>query len=87
MRHLSLLIVSLMLTGCCLLKPQETLPSKQPVVPPQTSLAIDCVVPPDIPKQGSSYRELESWGIRTLQIWADCAKDKKALVDSWPKGN
>ncbi len=58
--------------------------SPQQTVQPQASLTIDCVIPPELPKEGSSYRELESWGIKTLEVWGKCAKDKKALVDSWP---
>lgn len=84
MRLFFLAIVLLMMQGCCLLRQQETLPSPQQQTI-QTSLSIECIVPPEIPKQGSSYRDLEEWGITTLKIWANCARDKKALVDSWPK--
>ena len=59
-------------------------PSQMQIPQIQPSLAIDCIIPPDIPQQGSSYRELEAWGINTLAIWAKCAGDKKALVNSWP---
>lgn len=85
MRHLYLLIVSLTLAGCCLFKPQEMQPLPQQIPPPQVSLTIDCIIPPTLPQAGSSYRELEDWGINTLAIWAKCAKDKRALVESWPK--
>ena len=57
----------------------------QPTPQPQLSLTIDCTPPPELPQVGSSYRELENWSITTLTLWAKCAKDKKALVDSWPK--
>lgn len=85
MRHLYLLIVSLTLTGCSLFMTQEKQPLQQQIIQPQANLTINCIIPPEIPQAGSSYRDLESWGIKTLEIWAKCAKDKKALVDSWPK--
>lgn len=60
-------------------------PLPQQIPPPQASLTIDCIIPPELPQAGSSYRELEDWSINTLAIWAKCAKDKRALVESWPK--
>ena len=79
MRLFFLAIVLLMIPACCLLKPpRNALPSPQQQTI-QASLSIDCIVPPDIPKQGSSYRELEEWESQTLKIWANCARDKESL--------
>ena len=51
----------------------------------KANLIVDCPLPPEIPSKGSSYRELESWAALSLQSWAECASNKKALVDSWLK--
>lgn len=85
MRNLYLLIVSLILSGCSIFKLQDQQPLPQQIPQPPINLTIDCTPPPELPQVGASYRELETWGINTLTLWAKCAKDKKALVDSWPK--
>ena len=81
MHRLYLLIVCLMIAGCSCFKQPETRLFPQP----QANLTVDCSLPPEIPSKGSSYRELESWAALSLQSWAECASNKKALVDSWPK--
>jgi len=56
-------------------------------VQPEANLITDCEIPPEIPKRGSSYRQLEIWAAQTMKVWASCAINKKALVNSWPRNN
>lgn len=48
-------------------------------------MTLPCKNPSEIPKKGSSYSALEVWAVEVMQIWSECARDKKALVNSWPK--
>lgn len=69
------------MTGCSTLSQ----PEKQQFPQPQANLIIPCKQPNKIPSKGSSYREIEEWSVDLLTKWAMCARDKQALVNSWPK--
>ena len=81
LKKASLLIALLMTQGCATSIPQETLRFPQP----EMQMTLPCKNPSEIPKKGSSYSALEVWAVEVMQIWSECARDKKALVNSWPK--
>ena len=74
---LSLLIASLMLTGCA----SSRMPSQPPIPPLDSSLAAECNPLPEPPD--GDYDELTSWMVDVIGLYGECAGRHKATVGLW----
>ena len=74
---LSLLIASLILTGCV----SSPMPSQPPIPPLDSSLAADCK-PLPIPPDGD-YDDLTGWVIDVIGMYGECAARHRATVKVW----
>ena len=74
---LSLLIASLMLTGCA----SSRMPLHPQMPPLDSSLAEDCAALPE-PSDGD-YDELTGWMLDIIGMYGDCAARHRATVKAW----
>ena len=74
---LSLLIATLMLTGCA----SSKMPSQPQIPPLYSSLASDCSRLPEPP--GGSYDDLMIWMLDVIGMYGDCAARHRATVKAW----
>ena len=79
-RHLSLLIASLLLTACATSTPQSKPPTKASL---DSELAVLC--PPIERPAAPDYDDWQEWAIGLLHQYAECAARHAKTVQSWPK--
>lgn len=76
---LSLLIASLILTGCA----SSPMPSQPPIPPLDSSLAADCK-PLPVPPEGD-YDDLTGWIVDVIGLYGECAARHRTVVNMWLK--